>query len=408
MSVSALPRTAHWLTEERIRVYSGIVFGIFVVAYLALTAMSLPDCVDPRGKPFGYDFITFWSAAWLALHGQPEAVFNWQAIAAAQHVAVPATEKLFLWHYPPTFLLAVLPLGLMPYVAAFAAFSAGSVALWAGLVRRIVPNPRYWIVAAAMPAGLINFFHGQNGLLTAALAGFALLLLDAQPIAAGVLIGLLAIKPHLAILFPIALVASRNWRAFAAAAATTVLFTAVSIGAFGWPTVMAFIHDMRSAGMLIDAGILPWGMMPSPYVFAVGLGLPKVLAMALQAVVAIAAAFAVWRVWRDPRASFPARAATLLTGALLMSPYVFYYDMTWAGLAVGWLALSVGATGSPAGFPGGFLKGERELLFAAWIAPLLMVPIYKLTGLQAGAIVLVLLLAVAIRRASASPSFLPR
>jgi hypothetical protein len=246
MSVSALPRTAHWLTEERIRVYSGIVFAIFVLAYLALTAMSLPDGVDPRGKPIGYDFITFWSAAWLALHGRPEAVFDWQAIAAAQHAAVPAMEKLFLWHYPPTFLLAVLPLGLVPYVAAFAAFSAGSVALWAALVRRIAPDPRYWIVAAAMPAGLINFFHGQNGFLTAALAGFALLLLKTNPIAAGVLIGLLAIKPHLAILFPVALVASRNWRAFAAAAVATVAFTAASIAAFGWPTVTAFATTCRA------------------------------------------------------------------------------------------------------------------------------------------------------------------
>ncbi|HEU0218405.1 MAG TPA: glycosyltransferase family 87 protein [Stellaceae bacterium] len=402
MSVSTLPRTtaAHWLTEERIRIYSGIVFGIFVVAYLALTAMSLPDCIDPRGEPVGYDFITFWSGARLALHGRPEATFDWQAIAAAQHAAVPTIEKLFLWHYPPTFLLAVLPLGLMPYIAAFAAFSAGSVGLWAALVRRIVPDPRYWIVAAAMPAGLINFFHGQNGFLTAALAGFALLLLDAQPIAAGALIGLLAIKPHLAILFPVALAASRNWRAFAAAAVTAILFTAASIAAFGWPTVTAFIHDIPSAGMLIDEGILPWGMMPSPYVFALGLHLPKLLATALQAIIAIAAIYAVWRVWREPRAPDAARAATLLTAALLMSPYVFYYDMTWAGLAVGVLALSAGEAG--------FLKGEREVLLAAWVAPILMVPIYKLTGLQAGAVVLVLLLAVAVRRASATPSFLSR
>jgi hypothetical protein len=141
-------------------------------------------------------------------------------------------------------------------------------------------------------------------------------------------------------------------------------------------------------------------MMPSPYVFALGLHLPKTLAMGLQVVVAIAAVYAVWRVWREPRVPFAARAATLLTAALLMSPYVFYYDMTWAGLAVGLLALSAGAAG--------FLKGEREVLFAAWVAPMLMVPIYKLTGLQAGAVVLVLLLAVAVRRASVTPSFLSR
>jgi hypothetical protein len=67
-------------------------------------------------------------------------------------------------------------------------------------------------------------------------------------------------------------------------------------------------------------------------------------------------ALGVWHVWRDPGASFAARAATLLTGALLMSPYVFYYGMTWAGLAVGWLALSARTTG--------FMRGEPELLLA--------------------------------------------
>jgi alpha-1,2-mannosyltransferase len=108
-------------------------------------------------------------------------------------------------------------------------------------------------------------------------------------------------------------------------------------------------------------------------------------------------ALGVWHVWRDPGASFAARAATLLTGALLMSPYVFYYGMTWAGLAVGWLALSARTTG--------FMRGEPELLLGAWVAPLLMVPVYKLTGLQAGAVVLLLLFALAFRRATAARSF---
>ncbi|HWB48924.1 MAG TPA: glycosyltransferase family 87 protein [Stellaceae bacterium] len=392
MSVSALPRPAHWLTEERCRVYSIIVLAGFVAGYIGLTALSLPDFVDPRGKPVGYDFITFWSAAWLALHGRPEAAFDWHAIAAAQSAAVPAMgEKLFLWHYPPTFLLAVLPLGLMPYLAAFAAFTAAGLALWAGLIRRVVTDRRYWIIAAAMPAGLINFFHGQNGFFTAALAGFALLLLESQPVVAGVLIGLLAIKPHLAVLFPIALIASGNRRAFAAAAVTATGFSAVSIAAFGWPAVLAFVHDMPTAGMLIDEGILPWGMMPSPYVFGLGLGLPKALAWALQAAAAIAAAAGVWWVWRQPRAPFAAKAATLLTGALLISPYVFYYDMTWAGIAVGLLALSPSAADGP--------RGARDILFAAWVAPIAMVPIYKLTHLQLGAVVLLLLLGLAIRRA---------
>jgi hypothetical protein len=393
ITVSAPAPAPHWLNSQRIRVYSAIVLGIFVVAYLGLIALSLPDFVDPRGKPVGYDFIAFWSAAWLALQGRPEAAFDWQALAAAHQAAVPALRPftLFLWHYPPTFLLLVLPLGFLPYLAALGVFLAGSITAWAALIRRIVPDRSYWIAAAAMPAGLVNVFHGQNGFLTATIAGFALLLLDTQPVVAGVLIGLMAIKPHLAILFPIALVASGNWRAFIAAAVTATLFSLTSVAAFGWETLAAFIHDMPSAGNLIDQGFLPWGMMPSPYVFALALGAPHSVAWALQGAGALAAMAGVWVAWRSPTAPFAARAAVLMTGALLISPYIFYYDMTWAGLAVGWLAVYIARTG--------FWRGEREILLAAWIAPLLMLPIYKLTNVQTGCIALLALFVVALRRA---------
>lgn len=390
----------HWLTDERIRVYSRVLLIIFLVAYAGLWLSSLPGLVDPRGKPVGYDFIAFWSAAWLALQGRPEAAFDWQAIAAAHKAAVPALHDpfyLFLWHYPPTFLLAVLPLALLPYCAALATFLAGSLALWCALIRRIVDDRRYWIVAAAMPAGLINLFHGQNGFLTAALGGFALLLLESRPVGAGILIGLLAIKPHLAVLFPVALVAAGNWRAFIAAAITATLFVLISIWVFGGETLVAFIHDMPSAGRLIDDGIPPWGM-PSPYVSALVLNASRSVAAALQGIAALAAAAGVWLAWRSAATPFALRAATLAAGTLLVSPYVFYYDMTWTGLAVGWLALFAARTE--------FLRGEREILFAAWVAPLVMVPVCKLTGIQIGCVALVLLFAATLRRLNAAPSSL--
>jgi len=153
-------------------------------------------------------------------------------------------ELVFAWHYPPTFLLAVLPLGLLAYPAALGVFTLAGAGLWAALVRRVAADRRAWIVAAAAPAGLINLLDGQNGFLTAALAGFALLLLARRPVLAGVLIGLLAIKPHLAVLFPLALLADRQWRAIAAAAITAALFAATSIAVFGWGTLFAFLHDL--------------------------------------------------------------------------------------------------------------------------------------------------------------------
>jgi hypothetical protein len=227
----------HWLNAERIRVYSWMIVLIFAVVFIVWTGLSLPDLVDRRGKPIGADFMAFWSAARLALAGRPEAAFDGTAIAAIQHQAVPFLPNIWYpWHYPPTWLLVVEPLGRLPYPAALAVFVLSTAALWALLVRQILPDRRAWIVAAAAPAGLIGVFDGQNAFLTASLAGFALLWLDRRPFAAGIMIGLLAVKPHLALLFPLALLAEGRWRSIAAAAATVLALSAASLWAFGWGT----------------------------------------------------------------------------------------------------------------------------------------------------------------------------
>ncbi len=46
------------------------------------------------------------------------------------------------------------------------------------------------LLALAFPAVLINVGHGQNGFLTAALLGGALVVLDRRPLFAGILFGL--------------------------------------------------------------------------------------------------------------------------------------------------------------------------------------------------------------------------
>jgi hypothetical protein len=285
-----------------------------------------------------------------------------------------------------------MPLGLLPYPAALAAFVVGTAALWACFVRRLLPERGAWIVAAAAPAGLINVVGGQNAFLTAALAGFALLLLARRPLASGVLIGLLAIKPHLAVLFPLALVAAGEWRAAAAAAVTVVALVAASLAAFGADPWLAFFLQLPLYQGLANVGGVPWSGMPSPFIWALSLGLPVKLAWALQVAVALFAARGVWCGWRNPAAPFEAKAATLMAGSLLVSPYLFAYDLTWAVAAVGWLAVL--------GLRTGFRRGEREIFLFAWLVPLAMAPVQVLTAFQLGFPALLLLLFAAVRRAA--------
>lgn len=397
MAQPALDPAPHWLTAERLRVYPLLIVAIVGVVAAVWIARTLPGLVDPRGKPVGWDFITFWSAARLALDGHPEAAFDPVAIGAAQHLAVPGMGgALFLWHYPPSYLLLVLPLGLLAYPAALLAFSGAGIVLWGGLVRALFRDRRAWLIAAATPAGLINLIDGQNGFLTAGIAGFALVQLDRRPRLAGMLIGLLAVKPHLAALFPLALIASRRWLVLGWAAAAGIVFSAAGVAAFGLPTTLAFLHDLPQLRDIVDRGALPWSQMPSPYVLLLSLGAAPLIAAVAQAAAALAAACCVWRAWRDDTTAFAVRAAVLCAGTLLVSPYLFTYDLTWAALALAFLAL--------AGLRDGFRPGERDLMFAAWLAPLAFVPAYWLTGVQAGCAVPMALLALAMRRAIASPS----
>src|SRR3546814_20926417 len=95
-----LPYTA--LFPPLLRDYPRIFAAIFVVAGVVWIAMS-DGVVDVKGKPLGYDFITFYSASEVARDAGAPAVYDLRAMAAAQLAIAPGTAQPYAWHYPPTF-----------------------------------------------------------------------------------------------------------------------------------------------------------------------------------------------------------------------------------------------------------------------------------------------------------------
>src|SRR3984957_15709122 len=105
------------------------------------------------------------------------------------------------------------------------------------------------LLVLGFPSVLINIGHGQNGFLTAALLGGALVVLDRRPILAGIMIGLLIYKPQYGLMIPIALAVSGRWRAFAAAAATVAVATIATTLVFGvsvWHAFAVFSEFTRT------------------------------------------------------------------------------------------------------------------------------------------------------------------
>ena len=92
--------------------------------------------------------------------------------------------------YPPTFLVALAPLGAFGYGAAYALWMATTALayFWAVAGARLRRSP---ILAAALvaPSTTVNLVAGQTGFLSAALTLGGLRLLGERPIVAGILSG---------------------------------------------------------------------------------------------------------------------------------------------------------------------------------------------------------------------------
>jgi hypothetical protein len=187
----------------------------------------------------------------LAGSGDPALVYNLSKFSAARADLGGADAcMLVLNHfvYPPTYLFFTYPLGLMPYVAAFATWTVVTLFLYLVAIYLVVPRPIAILVALSPFPVFFNVFLGQNGFLLAGLMGLSLALMERRPQLSGVLLGLLTFKPQMGILFPLALLVSRKWRVIVSAMATSVVLIVTSIVVFGYQGWPSFIHALLDRG----------------------------------------------------------------------------------------------------------------------------------------------------------------
>jgi alpha-1,2-mannosyltransferase len=392
-------RSGEWLTARRARGYSLILLGMCTVAMIGWVIAS-DGLIDPNGKPIGTDFSSFYAAGSMALEGHAAGAYDMAAHYARQQQIFGAGTPYYAWFYPPFLLFIAAPLALLPYPAALIIWQAATLAFYLGVIGAILqpirqsrPDLGYlWVwLALAFPAVFINLGHGQNGLLTAALLGAALLTLARQPLLSGTLFGLLAYKPQFALVIPIALLASSRWRAIAAAAATLVALFVLSVAAFGTEIWYAFAASTEmSRKLLLQNGDVGFEKLQS--MFAVvrmwGGGIP--LAYVAQGAVSLAAICGVAWTWRGC-CDFNIKAALLTIATLLASPHTLDYDLTILASAIAFMAC--------AGFTGGVRDFEISLLAAAWIVPLLSRIVAGVTGIPLGLLLLSALYGFILRRA---------
>jgi alpha-1,2-mannosyltransferase len=290
----------------------------------------------------------------------------------------------------------ILPLAMLPYAWSLIAWTVTTFATYLGVMWKIDPERDALWLAIAFPGAMVNLTNGQNGFLTLALLGGAILLLERRPILAGVLFGLICYKPQYGILVPIFLLVTGRWRAFASASITVIAFAGLSIAMFGAKTWLAFFNSISfTRRIVIEQGGPGFDKMQSAFGAARLWGFSVATAYGFQSAVSLIAALVVIRIWRRT-AEFDLHAAALATGALLITPYMMDYDLVVLALPIAWLALE--------GRRSGFLPWEKSILAFSWFLPLFARSLAGHAMTPIAPLAMLLLLADIARRAALSPA----
>ncbi len=362
-------------------------FVFFVVLETAYFVLSgIPRFAEPSldftGYAVGRDFITTWMSGRSVLGYGPSAWFDPAVHNAALRVMLGAGLPEHIWSYLPHLILFTWPFGLLPYLPGYLLWCALGIVVYL-LACAAVLRRQHLLFLAMAPGVAVCLFFGQNGFYTAALlvGGFALL--ERYSILAGILFGILTIKPQFAVLVPIVLVLRGRWWALLSAAVTAgalVVATRYMFGPEVWSDFIQKVIPQQIRLLESGGGLLP---LTVSSVFSSGrvLGLPAHLAWNLQGLASVVVIVAViWTYWRrrDPGLSM----ALFMTATFLASPYMQNHDMVIFGFVVAALRQR-----------GGNTAVDHALALAVWSLPVTMM----LLGAVSAPIAPLVLLAFGVR-----------
>jgi hypothetical protein len=266
----------------------------------------------------GVDFVSFWSAGRLALHGNPAAAYDIAIHRGVELGAAPGTG-LMPFPYPPPFLLVVTVFAFPSFPFAYALWDVVTGALYAFAGRRIAPLA----YVLANPPVLVAAMIGQSSLLTSAILIAGLSLVSSSPFVAGAILGLLIIKPQLALMLPVAMLAGRQWRVIAGAVLSSSTALLLALLVFGSDSYRGFFAILPHYVGYMSEARWDWAELASPFALLRYFGAGQAVALGFQGIICIAAGIITAIAWaRDWENKVPVLGAT----SLLASAYLFTYD----------------------------------------------------------------------------------
>jgi hypothetical protein len=324
-------------------------------------------------------------------------VWDWPSHFAVQQAFHRSTTvDLYGWHYPPPFLLIAAALATLPYIPALIVWQAATLAPFTWMAHRFLALRDGWLFVLAAPVTLICLTHGHNGFLTGLLLGGGLILLDRRPLLAGLLLGCLVYKPQFALVIPLLLLATRQWKAILGAAVSSLALIALTLAIWGWPVWQAFLDSLPlTKHIVIEQGRTGWEKIMSPFSAVRSWGMAIGPAYVVQGVASsLAIGATLWLAWTRRSAL---RNAAVTAAVLIATPYVLDYDFVVLLLGIGFLWKD--------GEEHGWAPWEKSLLALAWAAPLLARALAAATLFPLGLLTAFVVLGIAVSRGlRASPS----
>jgi len=403
-------RRADWLNAERGRVYS--LMGLIAFIVMALWFWVRFGVLATGPEPLGGDFVSFYAASKLALAGHAADAWNPAAHAIAEDGLFRGKHGYLAFFYPPPYLLLCWPLALLPYGWSALAWMTGTTAaalcLLRAFFRRLRPEGAIpLVVMLAFPAVWINIGCGQNGAVTLAILTGGFLMMERRPVVAGLILGLMVIKPQLAIALPFilggaALADRKRWRVFLATGFSALALCAMAYLAVGPAGYAAFFANSTYAREVLNQGLVDPALMQSFYAGLRVLNVPVIAAYATQGLLSAGVLTTAAGVAFRYRPSGLALGALTVSAAVLVTPFLLDYDLLVTALPLGWLVLS--------GAKNGFRNWEKLLLLGAFLLPLATRKLAQLAHLPIAPLVLLIVFTFVIRRimtAETAPATLP-
>lgn len=316
-----------------------VLFGLYGWAMVVATGSGHDGVIGPRFNALGADWVIFLAAARAFFTGDLAHIYNQAWITEATNgqfaswLSVP--EPFPLFPYPPLYLLLMLPFAKLPVGWSLLLSQLLQFLALAWALRKLAPGKPYlfFLIGAFLcPAASNNVLAGSNAVLVTALIVGGLSLVEAKPLVAGILMGVVIFKPQYFALLPLAMIAAGQMRALAGMAVSIAVLTLLSAALFGpslwldWMNV--YLHPQQVAGVNATEWGHSWDDSVSTCVSL--LGAPHWLATVAQGVAGVVAVGVTWRAFRKHH---PMRLPILLCAALLASPHVSNYDLLFLGVA---------------------------------------------------------------------------